>query len=301
MKSVASRRAYRARPRRHHETHSHPHHITLLSAGSLLAEQRLKREEGRRARPLSLQLSATQRGVWDSAKADFESSRGAVPEATRHHGAGRGRAEEQVVRRVRHRSNMVAAQAIGDQIHAAREALTQKQLFRPYAGTEDEVRRVRRRARRGPKGSRDEQALPVGAAPSGPSHRPSVLGLTSRRWSPSPTRSPSSSPEAARAPRIRSACCDAWLAGCRRPASTSSPAFPPAPSTRCSWPRAAGRLADIIEELRDVWESLELKDVFRIDSRSLARNVSSGSGTTIVQALVDTTPLRQLLAAVTFP
>src|SRR5207237_2987232 len=31
-------------------------------------------------------------------------------------------------------------------------------------------------------------------------------------------------------------------------------------------------LFEVIEELRNVWESLELKDVIRIDSRSLARN-----------------------------
>jgi NTE family protein len=66
----------------------------------------------------------------------------------------------------------------------------------------------------------------------------------------------------------------------------------------------SGPVGDIIEELRDVWESLELKDVIRIDSRSLARNVF-GWGTKLVsggapiqsrvQGLVDTTPLRQLL------
>src|SRR5205823_8837753 len=32
-------------------------------------------------------------------------------------------------------------------------------------------------------------------------------------------------------------------------------------------------LRDVVEELRDIWRALELKDVIRIDSRSLARNV----------------------------
>jgi NTE family protein len=54
-----------------------------------------------------------------------------------------------------------------------------------------------------------------------------------------------------------------------------------------------GPLAGVIDELREVWETLELKDVIRIDSRSLARNVFRAS--THVQGLVDTTPLRKLL------
>jgi NTE family protein len=54
-----------------------------------------------------------------------------------------------------------------------------------------------------------------------------------------------------------------------------------------------GPLAEIIEELCDVWTSLELKDVIRIDSRSLARNAFvSGQH---IQGLADTTPLRKLL------
>lgn len=63
-------------------------------------------------------------------------------------------------------------------------------------------------------------------------------------------------------------------------------------------------LRDVVEELRDVWRTLELKDVIRIDSRSLARNVF-GWGTRLVsggaqlpahvEGLVDTTPLRKLL------
>src|ERR1700682_1472111 len=65
-----------------------------------------------------------------------------------------------------------------------------------------------------------------------------------------------------------------------------------------------GALADVVEELCEIWRALELKDVIRVDSRSLARNVF-GWGTklvsggvpvpTRVQGLVDTTPLRKLL------
>jgi NTE family protein len=63
-------------------------------------------------------------------------------------------------------------------------------------------------------------------------------------------------------------------------------------------------LADVIEELCGVWRSLTLKDVIRIDSRSLARNVFGWGGKLIsggatvaprVRGLVDTTPLRELL------
>lgn len=63
-------------------------------------------------------------------------------------------------------------------------------------------------------------------------------------------------------------------------------------------------LSVAIDELSEVWRTLELKDVIRIDSRSLARNVF-GWGTKLisggspvasrVQGLVDTTPLRQYL------
>ncbi len=63
-------------------------------------------------------------------------------------------------------------------------------------------------------------------------------------------------------------------------------------------------LHEVVEELSEVWRTLELKDVIRIDSKSLARNVF-GWGTKLVsggthvaprvQGLVDTTPLRQLL------
>jgi NTE family protein len=63
-------------------------------------------------------------------------------------------------------------------------------------------------------------------------------------------------------------------------------------------------LAAVVEELTEVWRTLELKDVIRIDSRSLARNVF-GWGTKLasggapdpvrVHGLFDTTPLRKLL------
>lgn len=63
-------------------------------------------------------------------------------------------------------------------------------------------------------------------------------------------------------------------------------------------------LHEVIEELTGVWRSLLLKDVIRIDSRSLARNVF-GWGTRLVSGgspvaprvhgLVDATPLRDLL------
>jgi NTE family protein len=69
-------------------------------------------------------------------------------------------------------------------------------------------------------------------------------------------------------------------------------------------------LSDVIEELSEVWHTLELKDVIRIDSRSLARNVFGwgtkliSGGTSVaprVQGLVDTTPLRQLLQRLFVP
>jgi len=63
-------------------------------------------------------------------------------------------------------------------------------------------------------------------------------------------------------------------------------------------------LSEVVEELCEVWRTLELKDVIRIDSRSLARNVF-GWGTKLVsggtpvpvrvQGLVDTAPLRHVL------
>jgi Predicted esterase of the alpha-beta hydrolase superfamily len=63
-------------------------------------------------------------------------------------------------------------------------------------------------------------------------------------------------------------------------------------------------LSVVVEELSEVWRTLELKDVIRIDSRSIARNVFGwgtklvSGGTSVaprVRGLVDTTPLRQLL------
>jgi NTE family protein len=66
----------------------------------------------------------------------------------------------------------------------------------------------------------------------------------------------------------------------------------------------SGPLSAIIDELSEVWRTLELKDVIRIDSRSLARNVFGWGGKLIsggsqvaprVHGLVDTTPLRELL------
>jgi NTE family protein len=63
-------------------------------------------------------------------------------------------------------------------------------------------------------------------------------------------------------------------------------------------------LPDIVEELCEVWRTLRLEDVIRIDSRTLAMSlmgwstklVSGGTAATPrVQGLVDTTPLRKLL------
>jgi len=63
-------------------------------------------------------------------------------------------------------------------------------------------------------------------------------------------------------------------------------------------------LPDVIEELCDVWRTLTLKDVIRIDTRSLARNVFGWGGKLVsggapmsprVRGLMDTTPLRELL------
>jgi len=63
-------------------------------------------------------------------------------------------------------------------------------------------------------------------------------------------------------------------------------------------------LAAVVDELAEVWRTLELKDVIRIDSGSLARSVLRwgmkliSGGTRVsqhVQGLVDTTPLRHVL------
>jgi len=104
--------------------------ITLIVATSILAgEGPMREREGGEELGRYLQLSATQRGVWDSAKAEFESSTEALFQK-------RHALMEQVETALKSKSsdacgigsNMVAAQAIGDQIRAAREALTQKQL-----------------------------------------------------------------------------------------------------------------------------------------------------------------------------
>jgi NTE family protein len=69
-------------------------------------------------------------------------------------------------------------------------------------------------------------------------------------------------------------------------------------------------LVEVIEELSEVWRTLELKDVIRIDSRSLARNIFGWGGKLIsggtpmaprVRGLVDTTPLRELLQRLFVP
>jgi NTE family protein len=66
----------------------------------------------------------------------------------------------------------------------------------------------------------------------------------------------------------------------------------------------SGPLPEVVEELAEVWRTLLLKDVIRIESRSLARNVFAwgtklvSGGTPAapgVRGLVDTTPLRELL------
>jgi len=65
-----------------------------------------------------------------------------------------------------------------------------------------------------------------------------------------------------------------------------------------------GRLTDVVNELASVWSELQLKDILRIDARSLlgkagawATKLASG-GSSVgprVHGLVDTTPLRELL------
>jgi NTE family protein len=65
-----------------------------------------------------------------------------------------------------------------------------------------------------------------------------------------------------------------------------------------------GALPDVIDELCDVWTELQLQDVIRVDSSSLARNVfgwgtklvsGGGPASTRVQGLVDASPLRHLM------
>jgi len=101
--------------------------VVLVVAASVIAGERRSEERGE----LSgyLQLSSAQRTAWDSAKADFESSTEALFQK-------RHALMEQVESALKSKSNdacgigsnMVAAQAIGDQIRAAKETLIQKQV-----------------------------------------------------------------------------------------------------------------------------------------------------------------------------
>ena len=104
--------------------------ITLIVTASVFAGEGLIRErEGGEELGRYLQLSATQRSAWDSAKTEFESNTEALFQK-------RHALMEQVETALKSKSsdacgvggNMIAAQAIADQIRAAREALTQKQL-----------------------------------------------------------------------------------------------------------------------------------------------------------------------------
>ena len=63
-----------------------------------------------------------------------------------------------------------------------------------------------------------------------------------------------------------------------------------------------GPLRDVVEELSEVWKTLTLKDVVRVDSLALVRNAfgrtKTSEGVALgprVHGLVDTTPLRKLL------
>lgn len=104
--------------------------ITLIVATSILAgEGPMRERQGGEELGRYLQLSATQRTAWDNAKTEFESSTEAL--FLKRHAL-----MEQVEAALKSKSsdacgigsNMLAAQAVGDQIRAAREALTQKQL-----------------------------------------------------------------------------------------------------------------------------------------------------------------------------
>ena len=101
--------------------------VVLVVAASVVAGERKSEERGE----LSgyLQLSAAQRVAWDSAKAEFEAN--AQPLMQKRHAL-----MEQVEASLKSNSNdacgiggnMVAAQAVGDQIRAAKETLIQKQV-----------------------------------------------------------------------------------------------------------------------------------------------------------------------------
>ena len=101
--------------------------ITLVAAVSIFAGQRPRREEGGELGHY-LQLTADQRATWDSARANFEASAGPLFE--KHHAL-----MEQVETALQSKSsdacsvgsNLIAAQAVGEQIRAAKEVLQQKQ------------------------------------------------------------------------------------------------------------------------------------------------------------------------------
>ncbi len=100
--------------------------ITLLVAGSLFAGEPLKREDGGELGSY-LGLTASQRAVWDSAHAEWEATAGPLFQKERG-------IMEQVEAALKSKSdacgignNMLAAQAVHDQVRAARETMTQKQ------------------------------------------------------------------------------------------------------------------------------------------------------------------------------
>jgi Spy/CpxP family protein refolding chaperone len=101
--------------------------VVLVVAASVIAGERKSEERGELGG--YLQLSPSQRTAWDSAKADFESSTETLFQK-------RHALMEQVEAALKSKSsdacgigsNMVAAQAIGDQIRAAKETLIQKRV-----------------------------------------------------------------------------------------------------------------------------------------------------------------------------
>ena len=101
--------------------------ITLVAALSVFAAEGPRREE-RGELGQYLQLTAEQRAAWDGARAEFRTT--AQPLFQKE-----GALMEQVEASLKSKSDacsigntMLAAQAVRDQIHAAREAQTQKQL-----------------------------------------------------------------------------------------------------------------------------------------------------------------------------
>jgi Spy/CpxP family protein refolding chaperone len=105
--------------------------ITLVAAVSAIAAEGpgpRPREERGAELGRYLNLTAEQRTVWDAAHADFAAA--AEPLFEKERGI-----MEQVEASLKSKSdacgignNMLAAQAVRDQIHAARETMTQKQL-----------------------------------------------------------------------------------------------------------------------------------------------------------------------------